>query len=162
MKVTWKSGSRFASDAEAVYAEVTKVAKKHGGDATPELVVEMARNPKSAAHHDFEWDDAIAAKQSREATARKMLRSFVEYREDVSTTTPQRVFEIVTTKATETQKPRNVYRHIDDVMADPDARADLLGRALKDLIAFRNRFKHLQELAIVLRAVDEVLAKVKV
>lgn len=48
---------------------------------TPARVVEAARNPKSAMHSHFDWDDASAAQKYREDQARTLIRSFeIEFR----------------------------------------------------------------------------------
>jgi hypothetical protein len=41
-------------------------------------------------------------------------------------------------------------------------RAELLGRALGELVSIRNRYRDLQELAVVMRAIDEVVEKCEV
>lgn len=45
------------------------------GRLDPERVVEAARNPKSALHACFEWDDSAAAHAWRIAQARALIRS---------------------------------------------------------------------------------------
>ena len=44
-------------------------------------------------------------------------------------------------------------------MLDPEARAELLQRALGELLAARRKYHHLQELAIVFRELDKVLTE---
>ena len=46
-------------------AELLAPAKKHGGSVSPEHVVARARNPSSALHDAFDWDDTEAARQWR-------------------------------------------------------------------------------------------------
>lgn len=41
---------------------------------TPDAVVERARDPQSVLHNEFEWDDALAAKQARLDRARELIR----------------------------------------------------------------------------------------
>jgi hypothetical protein len=56
---------------------IDAIAKRHGR-ATPELIVEEARDPGHALHSQFDWDDQSAAHQHRLAVARALLRK-IEY-----------------------------------------------------------------------------------
>lgn len=157
MEVKWKSGARFKSDPEKAYEEVEKLRKANDGVIEPEVLVESAKSDKSVLHVEFPWNNKIAAHEHRLTIARTILRSFVVVRDEIKTDRPQRTYEVVNAPKKPKEKPKKVYRHIDDIMADPDCRAELLGRALKELISFRNRFRDLQELSVVMRAVDSVL-----
>jgi hypothetical protein len=53
--------------------ELSDLAK--AGRLTPDETVEKARNPQSAMHGEFEWDDSKAAHQHRLDTARQLIRS---------------------------------------------------------------------------------------
>jgi hypothetical protein len=55
-------------------AEINRIYKEHGA-LTPNLVVEVARNPKSVLHHLFEWDDVTAGESFRIAQARSIITS---------------------------------------------------------------------------------------
>jgi flagellar basal body rod protein FlgC len=59
----------------AVKAELEKLTKKGRGVLTPRAVVEAARNPESALHDRFTWDDDKAADQWRLEQARQLIRS---------------------------------------------------------------------------------------
>lgn len=56
---------------------------------------------------------------------------------------------------------KNAYMAVDKIMEDPEARAELLKRALCELLAVRRRFHQLQELSIVFRELDELMASFK-
>lgn len=162
MKISWRSGSRFPIEAEVAYEEIERIRKKHAGEARPEDIVAEARKQRNPLHKAFEWDDTIAANEYRLDTARTMLRSIVVQRPEISTDRPQRMYEVVRTQATSpADKSRKVYRTTDDIMKDEDLRAELLGRALRELISFRQRYRDLQELAVVLREIDEVVLKIE-
>lgn len=161
MSIAWKKGSRFKSDPQKAFEEIESIRLRNGGDADAETIVREARNPALEIHQDYEWDDSKAAHQHRLSTARLMLRCFIEPPPpSANTARPQRVYEVVTIE--EGNQPKKVYRSVKDIMADPDSRAELLGRAMRELISFRNRFRDLQELAVVLRAVDELLTEARV
>jgi hypothetical protein len=50
---------------EKILEEVKQIANAHGGELRAEDVVEFARNPESALHNCFTWDDKEAASQWR-------------------------------------------------------------------------------------------------
>jgi hypothetical protein len=50
-------------------AEINRIYKEYGA-LTPNLVVEVAKNPKNVLHHLFEWDDSKAGESFRVAQAR--------------------------------------------------------------------------------------------
>ena len=159
MAIEWKSGSQWKCKADVAHAEIEKLRDANGGKVHPEHVVETAKKKHNPLHNDFEWDDAVAANEHRKETARCMLRSFVIVREDVKTDRPQRVYEVTNDVANSepNRRPKKAYSSIDDIMKDPDTRAELLGRALRELITLRNRYRDLQELAVVIRAIDETV-----
>lgn len=159
MEIKWKGGSQHKVDAKVAYEVIEAVRTKNGGDVTADAVVEVAKSKRNPLHPEFIWDDTEAGHQFRLTQARKMLRSFVVVRGEIATERPQRVYEIVKVPQKEDEKPtrKNTYRTVEQVMADPDTRAELLGRALRELITIRNRYKDLQELAVVMRAIDAVL-----
>lgn len=162
MKIVWKSGSQFKVDVEIAHREVERIRAKHGGEATPEAVVEAAKSKRNPLHEEFEWDDAVAANEHRLEQARWMLRSIQIVREDVRTDRPQRLYEVVRTRVEGERKARNVYRTVDDIMADPQTRAELLSRALRELVSWQQRYRGLQELAVYLRPPTEVLETLEV
>jgi hypothetical protein len=55
-------------------AEINRIYTEYGA-LTPNLVVEVAKNPKSVLHHLFEWDDAKAGESFRVAQARAIITS---------------------------------------------------------------------------------------
>ena len=160
MEIKWKGGSQHKVDAAIAYEAVEAIRKKNGGDVTAHAVVETAKAKRNPLHAEFTWDDSEAGHQYRLVQARKMLQSFVVVRTEIATDRPQRVYEVIKVPQKEDEKPtraKHTYRTLDQVMDDPDMRAELLGRALRELITIRNRYKDLQELAIVMRAIDAVL-----
>jgi len=162
-EVAWKKGVHFKVDAAVAAGVIDGVRKKHGGDVTPAALVEAAKPKRSPIHGEFEWDNDTAGLLWREAQARLMIRAIVIKTEtDKESPIQFRKYELQRLPGTENKPSRNVYRTVEDIMADPNARAELLARALRELIAFRNRYKGLQELAIVMRATEEVLATVDV
>ena len=155
MAITWKRGAQFKVDAEVAHQQIDRIYQKKGSVVASD-VVKLAKGVRNPLHPEFEWDDEVAANEHRLETARSLLRSFHVVRDEVKSDRPQRVFEIVTEKAEGEKKARKVYKTTEDVMADPDMRSELLFRALRELRTIQQRFRDLQELAVVMRAIDEV------
>jgi hypothetical protein len=61
---------------ETARAEVEKLLIEHGGELTPDDVVEAARNPETKLHGLFEWDESVAAGRFRLYQARMVLQRF--------------------------------------------------------------------------------------
>lgn len=164
MAIQWKNGSQWKCKAEVAHREIENIRKANDGHVTPDAVVKKAAAKRNPLHGDFEWDDATAAHEHRKDTARCMLRSFVVVRGELKTERPQRVYEVTKDKGNPqtNQRPKSTYTSMEDIMKDPDTRAELLGRALRELIAIRNRYRDLQELSVVMRAIDETVETVEV
>ena len=157
MEIRWKQGSAFKAAPDVAYKEIEKLRKENDGRVAAEDVVEAAKAKRNPLHNDFEWDDKVAAQEQRLATARYIMRSFVVVRQDIKTDRPQRVYAVTKVPQVKQGRARHVYQSMDDILKDKDLRAELLSRALRDLIRVRNQYRDLQELAIVMRAIDEVL-----
>ena len=155
MHLVWKEGSQFKVDVEVAYREVERIRAKNGGNATAEAVVDAAKSKGNPLHGEFEWDDPTAAHEYRMTQARSLLRSIQVIREDMPNR-PHRVYEVVRVPSTQPNKSRKAYQSIDDILQDADARAELLARALRELVGWQKRYRALQELAVVFRAVSEV------
>ena len=164
MKIAWKSGTHHKVEALVAHEAIEAVRKRNNGDASAEAVVKAAAVKRNPLHPEFTWDDSVAAHEHRLGQARYMMRNLVVVRNELVTDRPQRVYEVVRVPQDPEkgkQRVRHVYRTTDEIMADPDMRAELLGRALRELITIRNRYRDLQELAVVLRAIDELVATVE-
>lgn len=157
MEIRWKQGSQFRTPADVAHGVVEAIRKKNGGSASAEDIVQAAKAARNPLHGDFEWDDKAAAHEHRLWRARNMMNSFVVVRGDLKTDRPQRVYEVVREPQDGKHRIKHVYRTVDDIMKDTDLRAELLGRAMNELISIRNRYRDLQELAVVLRAIDTVV-----
>jgi len=123
------------------------------GSITPEGVVDDARNPASPLHENFDWDNATAAESWREHTARNLIGSLVVVKvNETQVTGTVRAFVSV-----RENDEKGVYAPIVRVMEAPELRAQVLGRARRELHQWRNRYADLSEFAHVFAAVDEVL-----
>jgi hypothetical protein len=122
----------------------------------PEDVIEFARDPKTALHSRFVWDNGQAAHKWRLHEARNLIRVSIKH-VGRAIQTPIRAF--VSLKSDRYQEGGG-YRSTVTVLSDTERRAEMLRDALADLIAIRRKYNHLQELAQVFAAVDQLMGRV--
>lgn len=116
----------------------------------PEAVVQFARNPRTALHKRFEWDDTEAGKAYRLWQARQIISIAVlvvhenrpAYRAYVSLPSDRQT--------------GGGYRSLDVVMRNPTMYAEMLDDALEDLKRLKQKYGQLQELELVWRAARRV------
>jgi len=159
--VKWRDGFQCAVDASIAHAELERIRKKHAGDLTARVVVDEAAKKRNPLYRAFEWNDKVAADKLRCEQARYIMRGLVIVREEYPSA-PTRVYEISRDEQAPRGEQKTVYRSLEDIMADPDARARLLQQTLRDLLAMRCKFSAMQELAIVWRSVDELVSTMAV
>jgi len=142
----------------------------NGGLLDPAKVVDYARNPDTALHTRFEWDDSKAAEDYRLWQARKIISlELVVIRQNIG-----EVAQIVVNLEERTNKDKPVrafvslkqdrrgdeacgYRSIYDVLSDEGLRKQLLDEARGDMRMFKKKYDTLNELAKVFSAMEEVL-----
>lgn len=141
-RITWKFDGLYKGNAEKCYSEVESLEQ-----ATPENVLEYARNENTELHKCFEWNDTVAAELYRLKQARDIIVSFVIKSEEKEQ--PQiRAFQITT--------ERNVYQPTRLFLQQPDQYKELLKRAKQELQAFKQRYKMLSELAEIFDEIDRL------
>lgn len=118
------------------------------GKLTPELVVEVARDPNHPLHHRIEWDDSKAGPKWRLEQASLLIRKAkIVYRDDP--TAPRDLRAFVSTRQPGERKSE--YRPVEEVVADPVSREILLRQFERDWRAFKARWEHLAEFADIIR-----------
>lgn len=148
-------GARFQAGAIQNAAEVGKhlelLRKQARGELTPEDVLADARGHNSPLHSFFEWDDTAAAHQHRLAQARGLIRSVVAvYTSDDKPAVRTRAYIHVP------EKGAPHYRDAVEAMSTKKTRAIVLQTAWREFQQFRQKYKHLKELADLFEAADEV------
>ena len=132
--------------------EIEALIDKHGGSVTPAQVVEYGKNPTTALHGLFTWDDTEAAQRWREEQATQYLRITVTVLK-TDGADPTRVRAFVSLPS---DRGENGYRRTVDVLHDPERRAEMLAHAANEYKQYRNRYKHLEELSAFFAAGDAV------
>ena len=140
-----------ATKAPTQSEEVLELARRSGGMVTPDQVVEFARDPETALHKAFEWDDTEAARQYRIEQARGVIRRVLVSVEDRPA--HRALVSVSIERAGDGASP---YRLVNDVMRDDTLRQAMLDDAIRELKAAKTKYGHLAQLAKVWNAVEEV------
>lgn len=142
MTVVWKH-KFFKADADKVYSDIEKIPEK-----TPQSIVDYAfQHPESELHKCFTWDDRKAANEFRKQEARHIIALLVFKEEKEDKPSQIRVL----------QRSSVAYEPVKTIMRNKGEYELLLARARRELIAFKNRYKHIVELEEVLEAIDSVI-----
>lgn len=137
-----------------IAAELDQIRKAHGGLLLPAEVVEFARNPETALHGRFTWEDSEAARRYRLMEAREVIRVHVTVIGDDPN--PVRAF----VSLSDDRENGGGYRAIEDVVNSPERHAQLLADALDDLRIVRRKYERLNALKPVWQALEGITQKV--
>ena len=141
-------GAKNAS-VNAIGAELAAIAG--AGRLTPDAVVETARNPASAMHGMFDWDDAVAAAKWRIEQARAVIRH-IHIIDDENNTRP--AFLSVSTAGSKTQ-----YQPVEAVARSREMQVAVLAAAKRDLDAYTIRYRALKEICDLVEPAKKALSK---
>lgn len=136
---------------DQIARELEEIAVRNANVLSPHDVVAFARDPATALHAQFEWDDSAAAQAYRLEQARHIIRVTVTI-EAPEHDPPRRVFVSLMNDRT----PDGGYRLLRDVLSDAEMRAQLLVEAFNTMRAWRRRYTHLHELAKVFATIDQM------
>lgn len=125
--------------------------RRTGGLLVPEDVVEFARNPETALHKHFCWDETEAARQYRLIQARNLI-----VRVTVTPRGSDKPIQAFVSLKSDRANPGGGYRETIRVLSDADLRDELLSQALRDLEYWQNKYQSLKELAPVFKAAKRV------
>jgi hypothetical protein len=139
---------------EAYWAELEVIAERNGGFLRPEAVVEFARDPETALHQYFTWDDAEAGHHWRLTQARQLIRVAVTVMPGNDQT---RYRAFVSLKGD--RYSGLGYRPTVTVLSDDAMRRALLQEAQEEMRSFMERYKSLKELAAVFMEMQKVVGQ---
>lgn len=145
-----------ATDDTPVRRELEAIRRANGGVLREEDVVEFAKDPATALHSRFQWDDGEAARQYRLHQARNVIvRCRVAVVGDAEAT-PIRAYVSLRSERT---VEGGGYRTIGDVMGHAERREELLRQCLAEYEALGRKYRILEaEIAPIYRAVEAVAA----
>lgn len=166
MRVNWKRGSRIsACSAEDAHQFLEDVRQKSGGVIDIDLAIKLSKPKNAPLHNALTWDKDEALTKIQRHEMRYAIRSIEVVRDDIET--PMRAYESITvecqpeaTDEEDAEHHERVYMSVDDALADPNYRQQLLEQAAKDATAFRKRYGALTELATLISVMDEVIPQI--
>lgn len=144
-------GANEASVRDRIAAELRLVESAHNGVIPARAVVDFARDPKTALHSQFTWDDGEAAEKWRLEQARRVIRSVKITFEEV----PKLTFNSRVSLPSDRKSDDPVYRPLVRVMNDAEQRAELVEMVREELRRLRRKYASLTELESVWNAIDE-------
>lgn len=139
MSVVWKMNI-FSANAERCYQEILSIGKT----ATPQQILDYARNPNSELHKCFEWDDTVAAEKYRLQQARNVVCHLVHVEDKQPV--PQKIRLL--------QRASDGYMPVQMIVRNKTEYENLLARARAELRAFKQRYHTLVELEEILALID--------
>ena len=131
-----------------IYAELRNIQAVNDGKLEPELVVEFARDPGTALHRKFEWDDTVAAHYYRLDQARDTIQIF-RY-EKVTDGKPKRVRAFTSIKEGEHRE----YRDTVEVLEHPDWRAQHIAGLRREAMEWAKRASDFAEFADLVSIIE--------
>jgi len=153
---TLKAGAiqlrKLRLDAQAVGEEIERLRVANGTHFDNRLVVEAARDPKSAMHAAFDWDNETAGEKWRLRQAAYLVASVEAV--IITPERPDRVTRAFVSTANEKGPTTRHFTSTEYAMNDPDLRAEVLRQALRELAALKRKYVELSELADIFAAID--------
>lgn len=155
MVYEWKADSRFPIAAQ-IAAERLQEIKERNGRLTPHSVIKDASSEKSPIHKCFEWNDGKAAEEYRLWQARKLIGAIIVL-EVNDTPLKHETRAFVHVGRDEDRR----YEDISVAFRQPELREQVLARAKAEILAWRHRYRALEEFAAVFDAIDAATAPTK-
>lgn len=122
--------------------------RQQEGKLTPQIVVDVARDPEHPLHSRFEWDDAVAGEAHRRQQAHDLIRKARIVYQAADESGPPRLVRAFVAIPTQ---DGHVFDPVEEVVEDPFRRQLALNdmeRAWKDLY---RRYKEFEEFSAMIR-----------
>lgn len=142
------------SKPDLIKQELEALAEANNGLLHPEKVVEFAKDPTTALHSRFEWDDSEAAVKYRIWQARQLIKVTVNILPNENETEYQVFVSLKSDRLN-----GGGYRALVDVMSNDDQRKELLSQAHNDFKLWQKKYQQLKELAPVFEKMVEVMTE---
>lgn len=144
VQAAWKLTGYYKADANLVAQEIMNIE-----NATPQNILETAKNPDSELHKCFTWDNTVAAEKWRLYEARQVVCSLaIAKKEDSREPTNIRILH---------KTDGNGYKPIQFIVQQKGEYEKLLQRAFEELRAFKTKYSSLSELEEIMSLIDEIV-----
>lgn len=155
-------------------AAIRKLAEKHGGTITPEIVLNDAKRKGSPLHSFFTWDDGKAAAKYRLHEASMLIRRVkVTYHPSEGITVKVRAFINVVEpedeatdeeidEASASGRQRGIYVGFQDALKIDSYRDQIVRQCKRDVETFRSKYVSISEAARIIDAMDDFTSTVTI
>jgi hypothetical protein len=151
---------RSASDMDIAVAAYEALLSRNGGRVGPSDVLDEARDPASPLHDLFEWDNDEAGERYRLAQASALIRrwkgSVMKIDAEAKVVRVETVRRVQSPAGLRSAGGRS-YMPVEEIMANPETRDDMIKTVLRELSAYRKRYADLVALADVWAAIDDAV-----
>ena len=137
---------------ERIARELERIALANDGVLRQEDVVAFARDPSTALHSQFDWDDTEAAHQWRLQQAAQVIRMQVRVLEEDAASVRAYV------SLTPDRANGGGYRMMASVLSNEELSRQMMLDALAELSAVRRKYRTLQRLSGVWNEIDAAVA----
>lgn len=160
-KYEWKYLERNVS--AQIVGEHIQALEQRDSVVTPESFLDSARAEKSPIHPLFEWDDSVAAEHYRIQQSRKILTSIVKVvvppEEGKTIEKDNQKRQVAFVNVTEGVAKRGEYITTEKALSQPETRQIVLNNALRELLAFKNKYESFSELAELFSVIDKCVVE---
>ena len=151
MVYSWKD-YKYAISADTVGKQFEEIEKRYGS-VTSENVLNTAKDTKNPIHSLCEWDDSVAANNYRLQQASKIICN-------LSVELETKEHQIITRAYVDvSENKKGSFINVVSAFENQDTKAIVLQRALQELITFKNKYKNLNELSMVISSIDKFIEK---
>lgn len=128
--------------------ELLAIRDANDGVLTPEIVVDVARDPSHPLHSRFEWDDSVAAEKYRRDQAHQLIqKAKVSYQPQGEDGPPRLVRAFVAMRAAD----GHVFDPVEEVAQDPLRRKMALADMEREWKALRRKYEEFAEFLDMVR-----------
>jgi len=151
--VTATRGSQIShEDAQEVSFELDRILAARG-ELTAYTVLDDARDPKSALHSHFTWNDSEAAEAHRLYEARQLIRSVSVIMWDEERGERYSPRKHISVRRGSVRS----YEHVATILSDAELREQVVKRATKELAAWCRRNRMYDELLSMVETIEELV-----
>lgn len=144
----WSAGARYSADAQKCAEEIMEICDDIGS-ASPNEILDKARDGSTELHKCFTWNDTEAAEKYRLHEARMLVCKLVIKEKEVPTDRPEvRVFYKSDTESG--------YKPTELIVQNEDEYKVLLKRAKMELESFKRKYAMLRELQELFELIENL------
>ena len=155
----WKAapGALFSDEQAQVYGEYLQELASGKWPVTSELILRKALARRNPLHDYFEWDDHKAGHLYRMDQARELTNHLIVVRVEGDAEIEEKAFFNVTVRErVNGHQSHRGYVSIDDVLASPELRQQVMERSRKEFQSFMRRYRRYKEWEPLFRAYEQL------